>query len=854
MARFSFPVPGRKKHQAEPVVNQELKSKAHKLLGSTPLNIDAPGPKIWDVVSNSAISVTVTDAPSPTFEDHDYHHHNQNGRTGLARDWGDDSEILPRNYRTGYLDPNDDSTSEVTTALRSRQSSSTIKSWYDKSKQPLSVSQQTSASAMARGLPSKAQRMLDMDNSLAPPKNKKKPARLDLSSLNSHLRGKGHRNSERYVLGPDLATRSPSALSQSSPSSGGGRRLRKRATKESLRQRPSITISDPIRPSTAGSGRYPNHPNGVPDLYGHYEQMSLRQIMDLESHHEEAAEDRSEVMHQAMFNPSIIRTSPSRRKGTNHVHTASQSTRSSKARHQSPSASVSSRHTRTSKASKRTDSSFQDTDLHGKSVLSLSSDSEDDDGYGDKSPASVFARRPEDFEEHAASLDQWPSNSSGGTSTSPESRAKRGKRASFAPFHTYLPVPGDNPKPRPDSLGTSPSAPCLLQPSSPSRISSVSTSSASSAATWQSNKHGFGVHEARAVTMLPAQGPADQASSLESEWDWEKEPAPARRRSPVPRNSMSTINDQPTPPLSPSSVDFYIRSARSSIDGPSGGQNRFMAVSKQEELLLAALRQKRQLMRESFIAEEVSARIGRHSRKPSKGHNTKASTATITQDLFNFDFPTPPTGREDLSMASSDLSGINKAELGGANHRVYEEESIGSVLFPAPKRVSHQSVTTASQEQDESQHKRASYLSEDRPVSPRTLSDFPEPGHGRVLEGDTRSILSNDGHLEDNEQILLPNRYSGGAGRRKSSQVLPGRGYRNRPSIVPEEPISPPPWEEKHFEADDVGIPRPDSPISPSKFPTLPVARVTVNKKLARLSAVGSAPLGSQPGWWGAED
>jgi hypothetical protein len=317
---------------------------------------------------------------------------------------------------------------------------------------------------------------------------------------------------------------------------------------------------------------------------------------------------------------------------------------------------------------------------------------------------------------------------------------------------------------------------------------------------------------------------------------------------------MGSINDQPTPPLSPSSVDFYIRSAHSSIDGPSGGQNRFMAVSKQEELLLAALRQKRQLMRESFIAEEVSARIGRHSRKASKGHKTKPSTATITQDLFDFDFPTPPKAKDDVSTSSSDSSGLNRAGLEAPNTGGYEEESIGSVLFPAPRRTSQRSILKVKPEQEDVQSRRASYQSDDWPISPRTLSNFPEPGQGGVMEADTHSIASYDSKMEDNEQILLPNRYSGGASRRKSSQVLPGRGHRTRPSVVPEEPISPPPCEEKHFEASDAGVPRPDSPISPEAFPAIPTARVTVNKKLARLSAVGSAPLGSQPGWWGDDD
>ncbi|KAH8170907.1 hypothetical protein LIA77_09688 [Sarocladium implicatum] len=846
MARFSFPVPGRKKAQPTPAVNQDSSNKAHRLLGSTPLSIDAPGPKGWDNVSNSGISVTVTDAQSPT------HPHEQRSRLGMRgpdTDWGDESEVLPHGLRSRYLDPNYDAGSEDTAALRSRTSSSTIKSWYDKSKQPLAVSQQTSASAMARGLPSKAQRMLDMDNSLAPQKMKKKPAKLDLSSLSSSSRSRA-RTSDGYVLGPDMATKSPSVMSQLSPtSSGDRRRLRKRPTKESLRQRPSI--SEPIRPSTAESGRFLNHPNGVPDLYGHYEQMSLRQIMDFESHDQDAlVSDAVGPMTHATPNPSIIRTSPTKRT-PHHAYTPSYSTHSSKPIHHSPSASISSRHTRTSKASKRTETSFLDADLQGKSILSLSSDSEDDESYDDataRSPASVFARRPSDFEEHAASLEHWQPATSSLSQSPSDGRSKNGKHASFAPFHTYLPVPGENSKPVCDKLGSSSSGPSLLQTSS-SRISSVSNSSASSAVTWQSNQPGYGVQEARAVTMLPAQGPTDQESPLASGSEWEQPSLPLRPSK--PRDSLGSTNDQPTPPLSPSSVDFYIRSAHSSIDGPSGGQNRFMAVSKQEELLLAALRQKRQLMRESFIAEEVSARLGHHSRKSSKGHQVKTSTATITQDLFDFDFPAPPRSKDDVSMSSGDSSAYqpeessSQAPKGASN----EEENTDAILSPAPRRLSSKEIL-----KDVASPRPSERQDEDWPVSPRTLSQFAERPRNSVNAHETRSIRSCDSSLEDHEPILLPRRYSGGLGRRRSSQALPGGGHRSRPSVVPEEPASPPPSGNKQSDFEDAGVPRPDSPISPDAFPAIPTERVTVNKKLARLSAVGSAPLGSQPGWWNDDE
>lgn len=760
MARFTFPVPGRKKQNAAPA-NQPPTSKAQKVLGSTTLNLDAH--KRWDESSTSGISVTVTDAHSPSHDTDIY-----------RREWGDESDILPRRF--------DDTYSENTTALREQQSSSTIRSWYDRAKQPLSISQQTSASAMAQGLPSKAQRMLDVDNSLAPHKNKKKPAHLDLSSLSL-----SSRRSERWdgpILGPDMVTTSPSVLSQLSSSSS-GRRLQKRPTKESLRQTP--VISEPIRPGTGSSGRrYTNHPNGVPDLYGHYEQMSLRQIMDLESNKAEAAAfDESQLQPSLPQSPpSITRTSPPHRQHhLGHHQTGSQSTQSSKPAPQSSSESVSSRHTRTSRASKRTDSSFQDTDLTGKSVLSLSSDSEDDDyiATSNHSPRPIPQRTPSDVEQHAASL------RSNGSRSAPDSRPKSGKRASFAPFHTYLPVPGHTPSPvKADSQSPSPTPPILLSPP-PRSTSAVSSSSASSEATWQSSQPGFGIQEARAVTLVPASGPQDMASSEEQfshsissseEQFTHSNSISSSEEQFTQSNSISSAADQPTPPLSPSSVDFYIRSAHSSIDGPSGGQNRFMAVSRQEELLLAALRQKRQLMRESFIAEEVSARLGRHSRKSSRGHKSKTSEATITQDLFDFDFPTPPKAQQ-------------------------EDDSLDSIL-------AHSHEPDAATE------------GEEWPISPRTILDTQKLR--QMLDMDQQSVKS----VDSDQQILRPRCYSGP--RRRSSGTLPPR-HKPRPSVVPEET--------------GVEVGRPDSPIAPEDFPAIPTRK---SRNMARLSAVGNGRLGG--GWW----
>jgi hypothetical protein len=50
-------------------------------------------------------------------------------------------------------------------------------------------------------------------------------------------------------------------------------------------------------------------------------------------------------------------------------------------------------------------------------------------------------------------------------------------------------------------------------------------------------------------------------------------------------------------------------------------------------------------------------------------------------------------------------------------------------------------------------------------------------------------------------------------------------------------------------------IPRPDSPISPTSFPTVPEKRTT-RVNMARLSAVGPGLLSNagELGWWGDDD
>lgn len=92
----------------------------------------------------------------------------------------------------------------------------------------------------------------------------------------------------------------------------------------------------------------------------------------------------------------------------------------------------------------------------------------------------------------------------------------------------------------------------------------------------------------------------------------------------TPQAIRSDTAFQPTPPLSPSSIEFHQDPDRSS---------RFMAVTQQEEALLEALRQKRARMRESKMSEadsEMSVEPSRPSRS-----STRSSRASHARKISN---------------------------------------------------------------------------------------------------------------------------------------------------------------------------------------------------------------------------
>ncbi|KAI6778226.1 uncharacterized protein J7T54_004121 [Emericellopsis cladophorae] len=870
MPRFAFPIPGRSKKQAQPPPNEPM-SKAHRVLGSPQLSLDSKS-QPWDARSYSGPSASPSEATaSPTYGSA----RGQPRQHNRERDWSNESDILPHNSPAeGY----EDAYSDYTGNLRNQPSSSTIRSWYDRTKQPLAVSQQTSASAMAKGLPSKAQRLLDMDNNhgnLAT-NSRQKPADLDLSLAIPGGRGKTQRFQPSGGPAGAYVARSPSVLSPLTPEwTKTRRRIQKRHTSEDLRQ----DHGSHRQPGTNdGQMPGPERLDELPSLYKHYEQMSFAQIMDgtqepvktaaRPMRHALSSPDRLDDVdeqaasavfhHQLTYSRDDVSRAPRDSHGTT---TNTHSTHSSlctqrthptqlgypsqwnhpvqivhaptptKAEH-SPidcGESVSSRHTRTSKASRRTEKSIRDADLQEKSVLMLSSDSEEDEDDRDsaQSPRKLAS---------SSSVHTAPSlTGSGQTGTDdleaddalypgglqPEPTRKRVSRAPAG----FLTIPSQ-------PLNKSPSPPMSTPSTGDPRmswaepLSLANSNSTASLSTTASSGGTAMVQEARAVTLVPAQGP-EPASDEESDLEYDR-PQHVMRDSILP---SKTFEPQP---LSPSSMEFYIQSPRSG-----DSDEHFMGLTRQEQMLIQALRHRRETRRQLHEAGGATQDNSRaHWRQSSKGHRSNTSEATITESTLNFDFPAPPSHKDNGLAGIMNRIQQDPMEDQPSNSRTTDGK--GFALSPPPPS-SRRSATS--------------------PASNTT------PGLEPTAKLDVGAIL--EARTYKSEEYLKARACTGQnpqsprdkfrrqrlpADRRRAAKEqldTPTTSTDRRPAVADGKPSS-----SQRVQPDQgTDMPRPDSPISPDAFPSVPGRRRTLNSQSVRLSAFGPpAPANGEMGWWGDED
>lgn len=951
--KFKFPIPHRrpkeKTHEVQSI-SAPMTNKASKLLGAAEINIDTASPisstsdqsRLWETHSAvsgvSGISVTISETTasgsisrsrsplstvkeSPTAGP---------SRTNARPTWEQESDIIPRGLGVGDSNAcrshNPDNTTDAS-SLRRRRSSSTIVSYYDKTKLPLSISQQTANSAIAKGLPDKAWELLDMDSprpAPAPPKpERKKPNRLDLTHLLPNAGASSRRAFTRLtqrgssmVLGPDLMTRSPSFMSSSSPASSPSeyepkpeKGLRRKLTKESLRSlrgpRPERTTAPGSDTKSANLRKRATDTGTLYNLYQHYEDTSFRDTPSGDSGRpasrqsasaaepEPPSASRPTVRQSVSIAPQPLNkprhhVSPSLSAVTRQPYSVFPQDHTHNAMSDSPlavtnlglasppaeyAASVSSRHTRTSKASKRTDQSFTDFDPNTTSLLSLSSDSEDDDAEPPRTALSIPSvtsldsasspldgRRPsstssqEPVRKHPKSKFRPSMNSQGQFLAIPENMTStttttpppiNPRTSSLASSLVSAMTPGS---PRPGAAPSTSTTASSVR--SPSRLSQVSTSTSESIASQISRPHPSPAHltgprqapEVHHIAMLQSRaastglGHHDVVGSKGNQHN-------------SPRARLSPRVGQPTPPMSPSSMELATQNQHGATpehDGPiltlsgtgSSEDERFMAVTRQEELLLAALRAKRARMRESNqIAEQLDAELdnGQDDRKASKKESLSSIKTVKAKTL-----QPPPASLH---------------TPGAASGRGEQQTDATTMLFPKPpstksslKRPHNAGAKAGKHEQvllylggtTSEEHNLEEPNPELRDFLAENIERFPPPASSSTVTAST----SKPSHSRASSAAAVtgPRMHSKSA---RQSRMDPGstknhirhaseHAYNNtgqKPRDTPHHNIMPVPESlSSHYEEDSQIEQQPEEPRSRAR------------KKAARISAVGMLP------------
>ncbi|KAI1160302.1 hypothetical protein F5B18DRAFT_515717 [Nemania serpens] len=709
-SKFKFPMPGwpSTKQQVPVVSVSSPLSKAQRILGADGINTGSsrltvdPG-RSWETASTGGVSVSISES-SASQATHD---------TGLDRNggrkthWEEESVIIPRQIRSAHgtsqkglvkkrsaFTIGNESRDNVTNvAPRGRRlSSSTIDTHYDSANMPLAISQQTSNSAMAKGLPTKVNELLDMDGTLAGPQagKKKKPAKLDLS----RLRPKAYRDRNKHTshIEPIAvnAMRSPSVMSQ---------RTESRTLSSSISEGLHITPRKLVKhqPATRQSPRSKGitDTTGLHQLYHHYEQMSFQDEAseeEVEQEHTAYSERNSNKPRPASaFTHSLIAplplSSPQGHEETlNHSRSNSHDSRATVSVADSSgglhahsistkdyAGSVSSRHTRTSKASPST-RSIVESDRLQSSVLSLS-DSSDDEDVGPAPPAPVSRR--ESVTRDAVSENSNISKGQQGPTYLHGTISPRKFKPSLNQVDEYLAVKStarthngrsssNNTSHFGHSSMTSRTPVHPLSSGPDSRLSLKSTETLDTSRS--SQQSGYEVQQAKAISLVPLVSTAKAASQVSMPDGARPLDKVLLRQNSNATSHFSHSTDHPTPPLSPNSVEFYVKSRDSlqrdaMVSGSSEAHNaRLMAVTRQEEMLLAALRQKRAKMRETVISEgegEEKSRIDRSSRG-SSGSMQKSTMPKRRVESASTSWP---------RRASSLFMGFSRENLRGADQQ-----------------------------------------------------------------------------------------------------------------------------------------------------------------------------------------
>ncbi|ROT43760.1 hypothetical protein SODALDRAFT_46985 [Sodiomyces alkalinus F11] len=996
-SKFTFPVPGKKpKNNLPPIISPPM-SKVQKILGNAEINIESP--RSWDTLSASGISVSVSDHGSTASSHHggqDRHFSgNGNGnRNGNAYDnangastWEVESETVPMHLHPStaaaatntrhsrMVFPGEggsmhDAMSDTSSVSRAR-SNSTLKSWYDKSRVPLSVSQQTSSSAIAKGVPAKASQLLDVDgtgfnaprpsnpaNTTTTTSNKKtkRPSRLDFASfISSHLHHRDSLADDRSAQPSPSPSPSPNQVSSpnSLPSPDHRRSLRRlvrKPTRERLAELPGDDQNydyrdSQNRPRTGATQMHgilnatAHSANSPQDLYNHYEEAAFRQVAELPAYDapptiREEDDDSAWTTHDTSLARAHVHAksptdssgsrplrSPSHPNrdihrfptthGTNNTH-ANPVIREPQPKHQAQTqtqtqtqphhddrrdskisypgtstqsasaagsilsrsrqhkgngawdndyasslTSVSSRHTKTSRASKHTSQSLPDSERQERSVLSLSSDSEGDEEVEVEpdSPAETASKLARSI----SSIGQSSRDLSGGD--------KKSKRASFATTNTYLTIPSNN-----NTTITSNNGNPNANSPSPPRTTPTTTTKPTA------------YHNGRRQTYSPPR-PGPRSSSRMS----------AAASTIIKSTATTPPEADAQEPLSPTSMHFYyVRSepvvtsesnegASSSSSSIRDSNPRFMAVTRQEQMLLAALRTKRAMMRENNNSppDAVAELEGPLPEGTAYGHSHTSSQATIRG---------PAAGDEKPFLHQSQARPLRHQGSGTSTGTVKFEPRTSTTATPTPTPPPSSSTVTKPKKRDSARSSSRLSNRSAETISPKTkpASTRPSPGLGdfgfdHVDEEDEADDSDGFSHKRRDRVAMATQttdnprqgktgpttqetrRGSSSSGKPRTSLPPPGPP----PAVLPDPPPRAAPREKRVVARESRtrkghGVPRPDSPISAAAWPVPPVSTPacravsvggrltpadTARRKAVRLSAVGGP--GPEVGWWG---
>ncbi|KAI9648926.1 hypothetical protein NHQ30_001492 [Ciborinia camelliae] len=599
-SKFSFPIPGRKRSSSKDQALQAPRpvsrissgnlSKAEQILGTSTAVPDWRRPE-----TSSRISISVSESTQSTrsMNDNRDNYDQLEGESGVfGRPTGVRGRASSNALCQRFGEDVASETSSTTRRLRNEDSTSTLKSHYDRHKLPPAISQQTSASsardlALRKGLSPVVNRSPHLqgdsvdswdqagqslsgmnDNHLGSPE-RKRSVRLGLSSL-------FHRSEKRTSVVPQ------NSLDPCKQTGSVRNRLVKAVSKESLQsQRPSTRPiksrdqRDQMQGQTNDGCSYNSydhyehsarnpHMNSIPEsnapelfnLFPKTPDNTLgRQPGSLNSEKREGRR-RLEDLHSSPGEKDALSWKNVRSNTNGYFRNSmiSQSTGHSSLG-VSSTGSISSHNTKTSRQTGG--SVFSSADLQQSSILSLSSDSEED--LSDNEPTKSHDNRstgkaPSHAESEIippALQQRWSTTTNPPKRPSGLKRSSTKSRKSAARSSVFLTIPEST-----AGLSKRPTPPTITRPDSVNSQESQATSSLKKRTT---------------------------------------------------SSKKSTQQQQPTPPLSPKETDAGTSSVRTTSSG------RMMQVTQQEEALLEALRQKRARMRQRIIEEHKAEAEGKSS-------------------------------------------------------------------------------------------------------------------------------------------------------------------------------------------------------------------------------------------------